>query len=229
MERKITVGRATSSDIHVSEAYEGVSRNHAIIYYNNGRVIYEDISTNGSYINNNSVHNTKIEIFPNDVITLGRSFVLSWGMIDNALSLSSQKPTEAAGPAYGGNDGPQMPPPVQPGSYSYGNAGVERELNSWNWGAFYFGWIWGIFNGVYWPLVVLIPYVGWAAMLIINIVLGIKGNVWAWKGRYWKDFNHFKRVQRSWSMWALYIFIASIVLSILLVILFFSVIMAYLS
>ncbi|MDR1115684.1 MAG: FHA domain-containing protein [Tannerella sp.] len=232
MERRITVGRDPSSDIHVSEAYDGVSRNHANIYYNNGRVIYEDISTNGSFVNNNAVHRTKIEIFPNDMITLGRNFVLSWSMIDNALSLLSQKPTEAKGPAYGpaygGNNGPhQMPPSANFRNYNYGDdagTNIERELNSWNWGAFFFGWLWGIFNGVYWPLVVLIPYIGWIAMLIINIVLGIKGNVWAWKGRYWKDFNHFKRVQKSWSMWALYIFIISIVLSIFFTILFFSVI-----
>ncbi|MDR1525833.1 MAG: FHA domain-containing protein [Tannerella sp.] len=235
MERKITVGRDLSSDIHVSESYDGVSRNHANIYYNNGRVIFEDISTNGSFVNNNSVHRTKIEIFPNDVITLGRHFVLSWSAIDNALSLSSQKPTEVKGPAYGGpvygDNAHQMQPPVHPGNYNNGNAGanIERELNSWNWGAFFFGWIWGVFNGVYWPLVVLIPIVGQIAALIINIVLGIKGNVWAWKGKYWKDFDHFKKVQKAWAMWALYIFIGSIVLSILWVILFFGVIAAALS
>ncbi|MDR2680421.1 MAG: FHA domain-containing protein [Tannerella sp.] len=230
MERKITVGRDPSRDIHVSEAYDGVSRHHANIYYNNGRVIFEDISTNGSYVNNNSVHRTKIEVFPNDVITLGRHFVLPWSMIDKALSLSSQKATELQSPAYsppyGNNIPPQAPPPpVQPG-YNYGAGTIERELNSWNWGAFFFGWLWGIFNGVYWPLVVLIPYIGWAAALIINIVLGIKGNVWAWKGKYWRDFDHFKKVQKAWAMWALYIFIASIVLTILSAILFSSIIAA---
>ena len=149
MERKITVGRDPSRDIHVSETYDGVSRHHANIYYNNGRVIFEDISTNGSIINNNSVHRAKIEIFPNDVIMLGRHFVLSWSLIDKALSLSSQNPTEMREPAYGpiyGNNAPQMPPPVQPGNYNYGNTSIERELNSWNWGAFFFGWLWGIFN-----------------------------------------------------------------------------------
>jgi hypothetical protein len=249
MERKITVGRDLSRDIHVSEAYDGVSRHHANIYYNNGRVIFEDVSTNGSIINNNSVHRTKMEIFPNDVIMLGRHFLLPWSTIDKALSLSSQKATEVNSPyapAYG-NNAPQMQPPVPPGSenYNYGAAAetnIERELNPWNWGAFFFGWLWGVFNGIYWPLLVLIYYVGWGAALIVDrnepllllsfigwpawlvvkIVLGIKGSAWAWKGRYWKDFDHFKKVQKLWTMCALYTFIAIVVLSMLFSILFLA-------
>ena len=35
---------------------------------------------------------------------------------------------------------------------------------AWNWGAFSLSWIWGIFNGLYWPLIIIlinfIPYVG---------------------------------------------------------------------
>jgi hypothetical protein len=229
MERKITVGRDPSNDIHVSESYDGVSRKHANIYYNNGRILFEDISTNGSYVNNNFIHHTKVEVFPNDEIKLGKHYVLSWSTLNNALSLPVQRPTDVKehvfGPSY---DNPQTPPPVYPsGGYNYNDAGrVERELNSWNWGAFFFGWLWGIFNGVYWPLVVLIPYVGWVAALVINIVLGIKGNVWAWRGRYWKDFDHFKRVQKSWAMWALYIFIAVVVISVTLITLFSSLIIS---
>jgi hypothetical protein len=74
--------------------------------------------------------------------------------------------------------------------------------------------------------VILIPYIGWVAALIISIVLGIKGNVWAWKGRYWRDFNHFKSVQRSWAMWALYVFIAIVVLTITFLTLFSAAIMS---
>ncbi|MDR2774736.1 MAG: FHA domain-containing protein [Tannerella sp.] len=234
MERKITVGRESSNDIHVSEAHEGVSRKHANIYYTNGRILFEDISTNGSYVNNNFIHHTKVEIFPNDVIMLGKHYVLSWNTINNALSLPLQRPTDAKEHVFDRPyDSPQAPlPPPPPGvNYDYNNTGrsLERELSSWNWGAFYFGWLWGIFNGVYWPLLVLIPYVGWAAALIVNIVLGIKGNAWAWKGRYWKDINHFKRVQRSWAMWALYVFITLVVISITVFVLFSSVIVSLLN
>jgi hypothetical protein len=227
MERKITVGREPSNDIHVSESYDGVSRKHANIYYSNGRILFEDISTNGSYVNDNFIHHTKVEIFPNDVIMLGKHYVLSWSTINNSLSLPLQRPTDAKEHIFGHSyDNPQTPPSPPDGSHEYNNTGrsLERELNSWNWGAFFFGWLWGIFNGVYWPLVVLIPYVGWCALLIVNIVLGIKGNAWAWKGRYWKDFNHFKRVQKSWAMWALYVFIAVVVISITVFTLFSSII-----
>ncbi|MDR1380860.1 MAG: FHA domain-containing protein [Tannerella sp.] len=228
MERKITAGRDPSNDIHVSESYDGVSRTHANIYYSNGRISFEDISTNGSYVNNNFIHRSKIEIFPNDVVMLGKQYVLPWSTINNALSLPSQRPTEPKGQAFGAPyPGSQTPPPASGFSDSYTSGrSLDRELNAWNWGAFFFGWLWGIFNGVYWPLVALIPYVGWAAALIINIVLGIKGNAWAWKGRYWKDFSHFRRVQKSWAMWALYVFIASVVLCITSLTLFFSVIKA---
>jgi hypothetical protein len=230
MERKISVGRDPSNDIHVSESYDGVSRNHASIYYNNGRIIFEDISTNGSYVNNNFVHRAKVEIFPNDVVTLGKQYVLSWSTINNALSLPSQRPTEPKEQAFASSyDSPAPPPGFSGGNYNAAGRNLDRELNSWNWGAFFFGWLWGVFNGVYWPLVVLIPYIGWAAALIISIVLGIKGNVWAWKGRYWRDFNHFKSVQRSWAMWALYVFIAIVVLTITFFTLFSAAIMSVIS
>jgi hypothetical protein len=247
MERKITVGRDPSNDIHVSESYDGVSRSHASIYYNNGRIIFEDISTNGSYVNNNFTHRSKVEIFPNDVVTLGKQYVLSWSTINNALSLPSQRPTEPKEQAFASSydDASALSPGYSGGNYNAAGRSRDRELNSWNWGAFFFGWFWGIFNGVYWPLVVLIPYVGWMAALIINvivkgdagpvlvwipyvswaaglivgIVLGIKGNAWAWKGKYWRDFSHFKNVQRLWAMWTLYVFIAFIVLFITIFIL----------
>lgn len=80
--------------------------------------------------------------------------------------------------------------------------------NKWNWGAFCFSWIWGIFNGLYWPLVIIvanfIPYVGIVISLGICIFLGLRGNKLAWKA--WnaapdvearkESFNH---VQKKWN------------------------------
>ena len=34
--------------------------------------------------------------------------------------------------------------------------GVPEEIKKWNWGAFFFNWLWGICNGVYWPLILIV-------------------------------------------------------------------------
>ena len=71
-----------------------------------------------------------------------------------------------------------------------------NDIKGWNWGAFFFNWIWGLFNGVYWPLVLFIipfiPVVGQLGTLIICIFLGAKGNEWAWKAKSWSSVEEFK-------------------------------------
>ncbi len=81
---------------------------------------------------------------------------------------------------------------------SYDSNNVPEEIKGWNWGAFVFGWIWAVFNGIYWPILIgLIPYVGG---LIMCIVLGMNGNEMAWKNKRWDNVEHFKRVQHKWAM-----------------------------
>lgn len=57
-------------------------------------------------------------------------------------------------------------------------------IGKWNWGAFCLSWLWGIFNGLYWPLIVIalnfIPYIGIVVSFCICFILGIKGNKLAW-------------------------------------------------
>lgn len=50
-------------------------------------------------------------------------------------------------------------------------------LHQFNFGALWLNWIWGICNSVWLSLLCLIPYAG----LIMAIVIGIKGNQWAWE------------------------------------------------
>jgi predicted PurR-regulated permease PerM len=76
---------------------------------------------------------------------------------------------------------------------------VPQEITGWNWGAFIFSWLWGLFNGTYIALLSLIPYVG----IIMVIILGIKGNEWAWRYKHWDNVEHFKKVQRKWAIAAL--------------------------
>jgi len=64
---------------------------------------------------------------------------------------------------------------------------VPDEIKGWSWGAFFLSWIWGIGNRVWIAFLVLILGIIW------SIVLGIKGNEWAWKNKKWTNIEHFKR------------------------------------
>lgn len=83
-------------------------------------------------------------------------------------------------------------------------------IGKWNWGAFCFNWLWGVFNGVYWPLLLiianLIPYVGWIASLVGCIYLGIKGNEMSWNSnKHWPSVEDFEKTQKQWTMAVLWV------------------------
>ena len=85
-------------------------------------------------------------------------------------------------------------------------AEIPRELNRWNWGAFLLNWIWGIGNSTFIALLMFVPVVN----IVMFFVLGAKGSAWAWRNRYWRDAEHFRRTQRKWAIagfivWALVI------------------------
>jgi len=75
-------------------------------------------------------------------------------------------------------------------------ASIPPELDRWNWGAFFLHWIWGIGNSTPIALLALIPGVNF----IVMIVLGMRGSRWAWRNRYWRDAEHFRRTQRKWAI-----------------------------
>lgn len=76
-----------------------------------------------------------------------------------------------------------------------------------NWGAFTFSWIWGLFNKTYITFITLvlvfIPVVGSIAALVANIIFGIKGNSWAWQNKKWQSVEHFHKVQKKWAAWGI--------------------------
>jgi hypothetical protein len=84
---------------------------------------------------------------------------------------------------------------------------VPEEVKGWSWGAFVLTWIWGVFNGVLISLLCLIPVLNlaWA------IVLGIKGNEWAWRNKKWDSIEHFKNTQRPWNIAGIVLFAISMV------------------
>ena len=48
------------------------------------------------------------------------------------------------------------------------------------------------------------------------IVLGFKGNEWAWKNKKWESIDHFKSIQKRWSRWGVSLFIVLFVCSLVL-------------
>jgi len=87
---------------------------------------------------------------------------------------------------------------------------VPNELKKWNWGAFCFSWIWGIFNNTYRAFLVFIPLVGFLYM----IVLGVKGSEWAWRHKKWDSIEHFQATQKKWAKAVLFLFAFLIVVSV---------------
>jgi len=55
-------------------------------------------------------------------------------------------------------------------------------------------WIWAIGNNVWVGLLALLPYL-WLPMAII---LGAKGNEWAWEAGNYTDLESFRKNQEGW-------------------------------
>lgn len=117
---------------------------------------------------------------------------------------------------------------------------IDREVDKWNWGAFYFGWIWGIFNKVYISLLQLVAtiiafgltLIGLAIIspffslssLGISIWLGVKGSRMAWDNGAYRNLEHFRNVRHAWTMAAAIVFGISVFLIIISLLLFIDVI-----
>ncbi len=77
------------------------------------------------------------------------------------------------------------------------DAAISEELAKWNWGAFLLGPIWGIGHGVFRSLLTFVPLYG----IYEWIMLGRKGNRWAWEARTWDSIESFRKSQRKWAKW----------------------------
>lgn len=88
---------------------------------------------------------------------------------------------------------------------------IPPGVAGWSWGAFLLNWIWAIGNRTWIGLLCLIPIIG----TIMAFVLGFKGREWAWKNAKWDSVEHFNKVQRRWSIWALVLVLGFGVIGIL--------------
>ena len=67
---RVIIGRSKEADVRVNDP--NVSRKHAAIYWNNGRLMIDDLgSTNGTMVNGYPV--TRTVLRPADVVAIGES------------------------------------------------------------------------------------------------------------------------------------------------------------
>ena len=78
-------------------------------------------------------------------------------------------------------------------------AAVPESVAGWSWGAFLLNGAWAVGNRTWIGVFALVPVVG----LPLWLVLGFKGRVWAWRKGGWHSPDHFNKVQRRWTIWAL--------------------------
>jgi len=87
---------------------------------------------------------------------------------------------------------------------------IPPELGHWNWGAAFLTLWWGIYYRVWIAFLVFVPVIGqfwW-------VVMGIKGNEWAWQKNKWLSVDEFKKSQRKWMPWAITLLVLSILSSL---------------
>jgi hypothetical protein len=105
---------------------------------------------------------------------------------------------------------------------------LPPELRGWNWGAFLLTWIWGIGNNVWVALIAMvgeIHCVGWVISIVMAIILGARGNEWAWQKKKWDSIESFRKTQRTWMWWGVGKIILQFLLMVSIAILVISLIM----
>jgi serine/threonine-protein kinase len=101
---------------------------------------------------------------------------------------------------------------------------VPHEIQGWNWGAFFLPGFWCLTNRVWIGLIswadlsfITIPFTLGMTWPFMAVILGVKGNEWAWKSRRWKSVKDFKRHQRLWAIAGFLILAALLILISLIV------------
>ncbi len=69
------------------------------------------------------------------------------------------------------------------------------------------------------------PYFGWIISLVMSIILGLRGNEWAWQNKRWDSIEHFKRTQRTWMWWGIGVLLLQIALIVAVTVLIISLVM----
>ncbi|MBR4620400.1 MAG: FHA domain-containing protein [Salinivirgaceae bacterium] len=191
----ITIGRASDNNIVIDAGFDDVSEHHATIsrtgdnYY-----FFEDHSSNGSFINNQTIHNQTIIIKHGDKIQLSPTCSIMWQQVDALLDNEGTKQPNNSNESTGNASSQDKKEPV-----SEQNAATETFkpecVGKFNWGAFWFPGLWGFFNNIWWLLGAMIiidsldvfiegPNVAIISVVIrivIGLIYGFSGNETVWK------------------------------------------------
>ena len=89
---------------------------------------------------------------------------------------------------------------------------LPKELQKFNFAAFFFTFVWSCAHKCYWPLIILIPFLGLVFLPVIAVYLGFKGNQIAWENFDGTDIEKFKKEEQKWNI---YTWIACIVVVLL--------------
>jgi serine/threonine-protein kinase len=106
---------------------------------------------------------------------------------------------------------------------------LPASLRGFNWAAFILGPVWGLGNAVVpailigialwivlWVTYTTVPVAGVAAVVLGSLLIGYRGNEWAWRARKWQSGEQFRRVQQGWLLWAVVVAIIWVVMALLL-------------
>lgn len=184
----LTIGRDNTCDIVISDP--AVSRIHASIEKNGDGFTYQDLSTNGTYVNGVLIHKSSVYVKLGDALFLAGKVLLPW---DKVLKLFENQDYHSRNEKIVYNS----------------NKDEQYEINRWNWGAFSLYPIWGCANGMSWTLIIAL-FFGYL-FPIPNILFGIMGSRWAWNNKKWNSIEHFIEVQRQWKIWGIVLFIISLI------------------
>jgi len=95
-----------------------------------------------------------------------------------------------------------------------GKSIIPKEIKRWNWGAAGLPIIWGLYHGVWISLLSYVPIFGWMWV----VVMGIKGNEWAWKKNKWQSVKAFKESQKKWKIVGIIFMVISFVLFVIVLV-----------
>jgi len=91
-------------------------------------------------------------------------------------------------------------PPPMPNETMERTSGTEDsvppQITGWNWGAFWWTAIWAIAHNAW--IGVLAFFLPWP---VNQILLGLKGNEWAWRHRRFESVKQFEQTQATWAKW----------------------------
>lgn len=222
--REISIGRDKTSDIYLDDRCVYASSHHGTIYFDGRQMMYRDMSSNGTMINNVSVRKRAVPINRGDIIMIAGQYQISWTQIDQFFPPQAQQQAfqDPQTPAYSTTPHNATPNNLAP------------DLSKWNWGAFGLYPIWGFFNGCWWAFFVgmlaallwfFVPFIGWLLYPIPNVIFGVYGTRWAWDNGTWMGTDDFLRTQHSWGIAGIIVFAINALFwlfSIFFVLAFFS-------